>query len=110
MLEPEAHAREPARAWVRAYNDWMVGWRPDSESRPIQLCIVPIRDADLGAEKMRRNEVRGRRAVCCREIPSFLDGRGRRDEINLRMTGEDLDRFTRCPPTDLGRLVQEATA
>ena len=55
---------------VEAYNDWMVEeWCGDSGGRLIPLCIVPLWDAELAAEEVRRNAARGVRAVAFSELP-----------------------------------------
>ena len=69
----EAKDRELALACVRAYNDWMVEeWCGDSGGRLIPLCLVPLWDAGLAAEEVRRNAARGVRAVTFSEIPVKL--------------------------------------
>ena len=69
----EAKDKELAEACVRAYNDWMVEeWCGDSRGRLIPLTIVPLWDAELAADEVRRNAARGVRAVCFSEIPSHL--------------------------------------
>ncbi|MDQ3146116.1 MAG: amidohydrolase [Actinomycetota bacterium] len=58
---------------VKAYNDWMVEeWCGDSGGRLIPLCLIPLWDAALAAEEVRRNADRGVRAVCFSEIPPYL--------------------------------------
>ena len=58
---------------ARAYNDWMVEeWCGDSGGRLIPLCVVPLWDAELAAEEVRRNAARGVRAVAFSEIPAWL--------------------------------------
>src|SRR3954464_13737756 len=60
-------------ACIKAYNDWMVEeWCGDSGGRLIPLTIIPLWDADLAAEEVRRNAERGCRAVCFSEIPAHL--------------------------------------
>jgi predicted TIM-barrel fold metal-dependent hydrolase len=69
----EAKDRELGLACVRAYNDWMVEeWCGDSGGRLIPLIIVPLWDASLAAEEVRRNAARGVHAVCFSEIPPHL--------------------------------------
>ena len=69
----EAKDRELGLACIRAYNDWMVEeWCGDSGGRLIPLVIVPLWDAELAAEEVRRNAERGVHAVCFSEIPSHL--------------------------------------
>jgi predicted TIM-barrel fold metal-dependent hydrolase len=69
----EAKDRELGLLCVKAYNDWMVDeWCADSGGRLIPLCLIPLWDADLAAEEVRRNAARGVRAVCFSEIPPFL--------------------------------------
>jgi predicted TIM-barrel fold metal-dependent hydrolase len=70
----EAKDRDLALLCVRAYNDWMVEeWCGPSNGRLIPLCLVPLWDADLAAEEVRRNAARGVRAVAFSEIPPYLD-------------------------------------
>ena len=55
---------------MRAYNDWMVEeWAGDSGGRLVPLCIVPLWDAQLAADEVRRNAARGVRAVAFSELP-----------------------------------------
>ena len=62
-----------ALACVKAYNDWMVEeWAGDSNGRLIPLCIVPLWDAHLAADEVRRNAARGVRAVAFSELPGKL--------------------------------------
>jgi len=69
----EAKDRELGLLCVRAYNDWMVEeWCAPSQGRLIPLIIIPLWDAQLAAEEVRRNAARGVRAVCFSEIPPYL--------------------------------------
>ena len=69
----EAKDRELAHACVLAYNDWMVEeWCGDSDGHLIPLIIVPLWDAQLAADEVRRNAARGVHAVCFSEIPPKL--------------------------------------
>ena len=69
----EAKDKDVALACVKAYNDWMVEeWCADPSGRLIPLIIVPLWDATLAGEEVRRNAARGVRAVCFTEIPPFL--------------------------------------
>jgi predicted TIM-barrel fold metal-dependent hydrolase len=69
----EAKDKDVALACVRAYNDWMVEeWCGPSGGRLIPLIIVPLWDATLAGEEVRRNAARGVRAVCFSEIPPHL--------------------------------------
>ncbi len=69
----EAKDRDLALLCVKAYNDWMVDeWCGDSNGRLIPLIIVPLWDATLAAEEIRRNADRGVRATCFSEIPPYL--------------------------------------
>ena len=57
---------------MRAYNDWMVEeWAGDSGGRLVPLCIVPLWDAHLAADEVRRNadarRARGRVLGAARE-------------------------------------------
>src|SRR5579885_809777 len=59
-----------AKLCVEAYNDWMVDeWCGESGGRLIPLVIIPLWDAQLAADEVRRNAARGVRAVCFSEIP-----------------------------------------
>jgi hypothetical protein len=70
----EAGDRELGLLGVRAYNDWMVEeWcGPEARGRLIPLTLIPLWDADLAAEEVRRNAARGVRAVAFSEIPPHL--------------------------------------
>jgi predicted TIM-barrel fold metal-dependent hydrolase len=69
----EAKDRELGLLCVKAYNDWMVDdWCGPSGGRLIPLIIVPLWDASLAADEVRRNADRHVRAVCFSEIPPFL--------------------------------------
>ncbi len=69
----EAKDKDVALACVQAYNDWMVEeWCADPSGRLIPLIIVPLWDARLAGEEVRRNAARGVRAVCFSEIPPYL--------------------------------------
>ncbi|MEI8263701.1 MAG: amidohydrolase family protein [Actinomycetes bacterium] len=69
----EAKDKELALLCVQAYNDWMVDeWCAGSDGRLIPLVIVPLWDANLAADEVRRNAARGVRAVCFSEIPAYL--------------------------------------
>ena len=69
----ERSDKELALACVRAYNDWMVEeWAGDSGGRLVPLCIVPLWDAQLAADEVRRNAARGVRAVAFSELPGKL--------------------------------------
>ncbi|MBN9112458.1 MAG: amidohydrolase [Pseudonocardia sp.] len=65
--------RELGLACVRAYNDWMVEeWCGDSGGRLIPAQVVPLWDAQLAADEVRRNAARGVRAVTFSEIVGHL--------------------------------------
>jgi predicted TIM-barrel fold metal-dependent hydrolase len=65
--------RRLALLCVRAYNDWMVEeWCGPSGGRLIPLCLVPLWDAGLAAEEVRRNAARGVPAVAFSELPPYL--------------------------------------
>jgi len=69
----EAKDKELALLCVRAYNDWMVDeWSGPSAGRLIPLCMVPLWDADLAAEEIRRNAGRGVHAITFSENPYVL--------------------------------------
>jgi predicted TIM-barrel fold metal-dependent hydrolase len=67
----EAHDKELGLACIRAYNDWMVEeWC--AAPGLIPLVVVPLWDANLAADEVRRNAARGVRAVAFSEIPAYL--------------------------------------
>jgi predicted TIM-barrel fold metal-dependent hydrolase len=69
----EGKDRDLALACVRAYNDWMIDeWCAGSGGRLVPLCLIPLWDAGLAADEVRRNAARGCRAVCFSEIPPHL--------------------------------------
>jgi predicted TIM-barrel fold metal-dependent hydrolase len=69
----EAADHELGLACVKAYNDWMVDeWCGDSGGRLVPLCLIPLWDAELAAAEVKRNAVRGVKAVCFSEIPPHL--------------------------------------
>ena len=69
----DAKDRELALACVVAYNDWMIEeWCGGSDGRLVPLCLIPLWDADMAADEVRRNAARGCRAVCFSEIPPHL--------------------------------------
>ena len=69
----EAKDRDLALLCVKAFNDWMVDeWCGGSGGRLIPLCLVPLWDATLAADEIRRNAARGVRAVAFSEIPPYL--------------------------------------
>jgi predicted TIM-barrel fold metal-dependent hydrolase len=58
-------------ACVKAYNDWMVDeWCAGTDGRLIPLIVIPLWDAELAAAEIRRNAVRGVRAVAFCELPA----------------------------------------
>lgn len=69
----EAKDRELALLCVRAYNDWMIEeWSGGTGGRLVPLTIVPLWDARLAADEVRRSAERGVHAVCFSEIPYHL--------------------------------------
>ena len=69
----EAKDKELALLCVQAYNDWMVDeWCAGTSGRLSPLIIVPLWDANLAADEVRRYAARGVRAVCFSEIPAYL--------------------------------------
>jgi predicted TIM-barrel fold metal-dependent hydrolase len=69
----EAHDHELALLCVKAFNDWMVEeWAGESGGRLFALCLIPLWDAELAAEEVRRNAARGARAVAFCELPANL--------------------------------------
>ncbi len=68
-----ARDKDLAELCVRAYNDWMVDeWCGGSGGRLVPLCLVPLWDAELAAQEVRRNAARGVRAVAFTELPTYL--------------------------------------
>jgi predicted TIM-barrel fold metal-dependent hydrolase len=69
----EAKDKDLALLCVKAYNDWMIDeWCAPSGGRLIPLTLIPLWDAQLAADEVRRNAARGCHAVCFSEIPPFL--------------------------------------
>ena len=69
----EANDHDLGLACVKAYNDWMVDeWCGDSDGHLVPLIIVPLWDAQLAADEVRRNAARGVHAVCFSEVPYHL--------------------------------------
>ena len=69
----EGKDKELGLACVQAYNDWMVEeWCGDSGGRLIPICLIPLWDAHLAADEVRRNAERGVRSVAFSEIPVHL--------------------------------------
>jgi predicted TIM-barrel fold metal-dependent hydrolase len=70
----ERDDKELALLCVQAYNDWMIDeWTADSgRGRLIPLGMVPLWDAGLAAEEVRRNAARGCFAVTFTENPEPL--------------------------------------
>ena len=69
----EAKDHDLGLACIRAYNDWMVEeWCGDSEGHLVPLIIIPLWNAELAADEVRRNAARGVHAVCFSEIPPHL--------------------------------------
>jgi predicted TIM-barrel fold metal-dependent hydrolase len=65
--------RDLALLCVQAYNDWMVEeWCGQRGGRLIPLCLIPLWDAGLAVEEVRRNAARGVRAVAFTELPTYL--------------------------------------
>jgi predicted TIM-barrel fold metal-dependent hydrolase len=69
----EGDDKELGLACVQAYNDWMIDeWCGTSNGMNIPLCLIPMWDAQLAADEVRRNAARGARAICFSEIPTHL--------------------------------------
>jgi predicted TIM-barrel fold metal-dependent hydrolase len=69
----EAKDRDLGLACITAYNDWMIEeWCGESGGVLVPLTIIPLWDAELAAQEVRRNAARGCRAVCFSEIPPHL--------------------------------------
>jgi predicted TIM-barrel fold metal-dependent hydrolase len=69
----EANDKDLGLLCVKAYNDWMVDeWCGPTGGRLIPLTLIPLWDAQLAADEVRRNAARGVHAVCFSEIPPFL--------------------------------------
>jgi predicted TIM-barrel fold metal-dependent hydrolase len=65
--------RELALLCVRAYNDWMVEeWCGSGGGRLLPLCLIPLWDVELAVAEVRRNAVRGVRAVAFSELPTYI--------------------------------------
>ena len=73
QLFAERQDKDLSKLCVEAYNDWMVEeWCAGSNGRLIPLCVVPLWDADLAADEIRRNAARGVNAVAWSELPAWL--------------------------------------
>lgn len=77
----ESHDKDVALVMLRAYNDWVLDeWCAAYPGRFIPLCIVPMWDAELAAEEVRRVAAKGCRSISFLETPhvngypSFLSG------------------------------------
>ena len=58
---------------MRAYNDWTIEqWCAPSGGRLVPMIILPLWDAELAAEEVRRNAAEGCRAVTFSENPAEL--------------------------------------
>lgn len=69
-----AKDQELGLACVKAYNDWAVEeWAGDSHGRLIPVGLIPLWNAQLAAEEVRRNADRGVRAVAFSELPTRLE-------------------------------------
>ena len=69
----DAKDKDLALRCVQAYDDWMVDeWCGDASGRLIPLCLVPLWDANLAADEVRRNAARGVHAVAFTELPANL--------------------------------------
>jgi predicted TIM-barrel fold metal-dependent hydrolase len=69
----EAKDRELALLCVKAYNDWMIeDWCGSAPGRFIPLIIVPLWDARLAADEVRRCAERGAHAIAFSENPEPL--------------------------------------
>lgn len=70
----EAEDKDIALQCVRAYNDFLADeWEAKSDGRLLGTTIVPLWDASLAAEEVRRTAARGSRSVCFTEIPARLN-------------------------------------
>jgi predicted TIM-barrel fold metal-dependent hydrolase len=69
----ERKDRELGDLCVKAYNDWMLDeWCAGSGGRLIPLIIIQLWDPEAAAAEVRRNAVKGCRAITFSEIPPFL--------------------------------------
>ena len=70
----EAPDKELALLCVKAYNDWMIDeWcGGDGYGHLIPLTIIPLWDAELAAEEIRRCAAKGSHAMCFSEQPVAL--------------------------------------
>ena len=69
----EAKDKDVALRCVRAYNDFLADeWEAGSEGRLTGTRIVPLWNAGLAADEVRRTAEQGSRSVCFSEIPARL--------------------------------------
>ena len=69
-----AKDKELALLCVRAYNDYLVDeWQAQGRGRLFGAGIVPLWDAALAAQEVRRMAARGIRSVCFSEMPAWLE-------------------------------------
>jgi predicted TIM-barrel fold metal-dependent hydrolase len=69
----EGHDKDVGLACVRAYNDWMIEeWCGSAPGRFIPLIILPLWDARLAADEVRRAAGNGARAIAFSENPPRL--------------------------------------
>lgn len=69
----EAKDKDVALACVRAYNDYLADeWEAGSDGRLLGARIIPLWDAQLAAEEVRRTAEQGATSVCFSEIPARL--------------------------------------
>jgi len=69
----DARDKDLALRCVRAYNDWMLDeWCAGSGGRLIPLTLVPLWDAQLAADEVRRCAALGTKAITFTEMPSYL--------------------------------------
>jgi predicted TIM-barrel fold metal-dependent hydrolase len=71
----ECDDRELALACVQAYNDWMIQeWcGDDGHGRLIPMTLIPLWDADIAAEEVRRCASLGNTSIAFSESPPALD-------------------------------------
>lgn len=69
----DAKDKDLALLCVKAYNDFVVDeWCAGAEDRLIPCGIIPLWDASLAAEEVRRMAPRGIKAMCFSEAPAHL--------------------------------------
>ena len=69
----KAEDKDLALLCVKAYNDWILDeWCAGSGGRLVPCGIIPLWDAQLAADEVRRTAARGMRGMCFSEAPFYL--------------------------------------